>query len=148
MKLKRLNTKVDYHFPSLSKTKLSLTERSANLTNLYDSNTFLNPAKKHSKMKKINTVEQYQTFLPKKPLNLYSGFFKQKSTLNKFNRVSNIAKIFRKNTLNMNKINANSNMISKKLLDKHQFTNQKKEFMMDLKKSLKKNDKIKGKRQL
>ena len=143
LKLRRLNTKVDYHFPSLDKTKLSITERSANNTNLYDSNTFLYPAKKHSKMKKINTVEQYQTFLPQKPLNLYGGFFKQNSTLTKFNRVSNIAKIIRKNTLNANNINTNSNMISKKLLNKHQFINQKKKFMKDLKKSLKKNDKIK-----
>lgn len=143
LKYKRLNTKVNYHFPSLDKTKLSLTERSANLTNLHDSNTFLAPAKKHNKMKKINTVEQYQTFLPKKPLNLYGGFFKQNSTLNKFNRVSNFAKIFRKNTLNANNINANSNMISKKLLNKHQFTNQKNQFMKNLTKSLKKNDKIK-----
>ena len=143
LKLRRLNTKVDSHFPSLDKTKLSLTDRSANLTNLNDSNTFLYPAKKHGKMKKINTVEQYQTFLPQKPLNLYGGFFKQKSTINKFNRVSNIAKIFRKNTMNANNNNANSNIISKKLLNKHQFINQTNKFMKDLTKSLKKNDKIK-----
>ena len=143
LKLKRLNTKVDSHFPSLDKTKLSLTERSENLTNLHDSNTFLYPAKRHSKMKKINTVIQYQTFLPQKPLNLYGGFFKQKSTITKFNRVSNIAKIFRKNTLNANNIHANSNSISKKLLNKHQFINQTNKFMKDLTKSLKKNDKIK-----
>ena len=143
LKLKRLNTKVDSHFPSLDKTKLSLTERSENLTNLHDSNTFLYPAKRHSKMKKINTVIQYQTFLPQKPLNLYGEFFKQKSTITKFNRVSNIAKIFRKNTLNASNINTNSNIISKKLLNKHQFINLTNKFMKDLTKSLKKNDKIK-----
>ena len=143
LKLRRLNTKVNYHFPSLEKTKLSFTDRSANMTNLYDSNTFLCPANKHNKMRKMNTVEQYQTFLPKKTLNLYGGFFKQNSTINKFNRVSNFAKLFRKSTLNANNINATSNMISKKLLNKHQFTNQKNKFMKELKKNLKKNDKIK-----
>lgn len=143
LKLKRLNTKVNFHFPSLDKSKLSITERSSNMTNFFENNTFLGDKYGHNKMKKMHTVEQYQTFLPKKPLNLYSGFYKQKSTVTQFNRVSNIGKLLRKNTLNENNFNTNSNILSKKLLDKHQFINKKNKFMQNLTNKLKKNDKIK-----